>query len=69
MSTTVNTKKIKKEIDKFQKSGNIQKAIETCQNAISQDESNAELHVKLGDLYMQWHLDIYQIEQYLKYGN
>ncbi len=64
MSTTVNTKKIKKEIDKFQKSGNIQKAIETCQNAISQDESNAELHVKLGDLYMQWHLDIYQIKQY-----
>ena len=64
MSISSDTKKITKEIDKFQKSGNIQKAIETCQNAILQDENNADLHVKLGDLYMQWHLDIYQIKQY-----
>ena len=65
--TNVNfdTKKIKREIDKFQKSGNIQKAIETCQGAISQDENNAELHIKLGDLYMEWHLDIHQIKQYV----
>ncbi len=59
------TKKITKEIDKFQKSGNIQKAIETCRGAISQDENNAELHIKLGDLYMEWHLDIHQIKQYV----
>ena len=58
------TKKIHKEIDKFRKSGNIQKAIETCRGAISQDENNAELHIKLGDLYMEWHLDIHQIQQY-----
>lgn len=58
------TKKIKREIDKFQKSGNIQKAIEACRGAISQNENNAELHIKLGDLYMEWHLDIYQIQQY-----
>ena len=56
--------KLKKEINKFQKSGNIQKAIETCKNAILQDENDAELHIKLGDLYMQWHLDIHQIKQY-----
>ena len=61
----IDTKKITKEIDKFQKSGNIQKAIETCQGAISQDENNAELHIKLGDLYMEWHLDIHQIKQYV----
>lgn len=62
----VNTpnKKIKKEIDKFYKSGNIQKAIETCRGALLQDENNAELHIKLGDLYMEWHLDIHQIKQY-----
>ncbi len=58
------TKKIHKEIDKFRKSGNIQKAIETCRGAISQDENNAELHIKLGDLYIEWHLDIHQIQQY-----
>lgn len=65
--SNINTdnKKITKEIDKFQKSGNIQKAIETCQGAISQDENNAELHIKLGDLYMEWHLDIHQIKQYV----
>ena len=58
------TKKIRKEIDKFQKSGNIQKAIEACRGAISLDENNAEFHIKLGDLYMEWHLDIHQIQQY-----
>lgn len=58
------TKKIHKEIDKFQKKGNIQKAIETCRCAISQDEDNAALHIMLGDLYMEWHLDIHQSRQY-----
>ncbi len=57
-------KKIKKEIDKFQKSGNIQKAIEACRGAISEDENNTELHIKLGDLYMERHLDIHQVQQY-----
>ena len=62
--TDAETKKIHKEIDKFRKSGNIQKAIEACRGAISQDENNAELHIKLGDLYMEWHLDIHQVQQY-----
>ncbi|MBQ4123440.1 tetratricopeptide repeat protein [bacterium] len=65
MSTTdIQNKKIKKEIDKFQKSGNIQKAIDACKGALSADENNAELHIKLGDLYMEWHLDIHQSKQY-----
>ncbi len=64
MSSITDSKKIKKEIDKFQKSGNIQKAIETCLGAISQNENDAELHIKLGDLYMEKHLDIRQIQQY-----
>ena len=65
--SNINTdnRKITREIDKFKKSGNIQKAIETCQGAISKDENNAELHIKLGDLYMEWHLDIHQIKQYV----
>ncbi len=57
-------KNIEKEIDKFYKAGNIKKAIETCQGALSEDENNARLHIKLGDLYMEWHLDIHQIRQY-----
>ena len=57
-------KKLRREIDRFQKSGNIQKAIEACRGAILQDENNADLHIKLGDLYMEWHLDIHQIQQY-----
>ena len=58
------TKKINKEIDKFRKSGNIQKAVETCKQAISENENDAQLHIKLGDLYMEWHLDIHQSQLY-----
>ncbi|MBQ9246125.1 tetratricopeptide repeat protein [bacterium] len=64
-NTNTDNKKVNKEINKFQKSGDIKKAIETCKNAISQDENNAELHIKLGDLYMAWHLDIREIKQYV----
>ena len=61
----IDTKKIKKQIDKFQKSGNIQKAIDTCKDAISENGNDADLHIKLGDLYMEWQLDIHQIRQYI----
>lgn len=60
----IQNKKIKREIEKFHKSGNLQKAIETCRGALMQDENNADLHIKLGDLYLEWHLDIHQIKQY-----
>ncbi|MBQ3642525.1 tetratricopeptide repeat protein, partial [bacterium] len=64
MNKTTEEKKLDKKIDKYRKSGNIQEAIETCKSAISQDENNARLHIKLGDLYMEWHLDIHQVQQY-----
>lgn len=60
----IQKQKIKKEIDKFRKSGNIQKAIEVCCRALEEDENDAELHIKLGDLYLDWHTDIYQIKPY-----
>ena len=63
-NVNIKTRKLKKEIDKFYKSGNIQKAIEACRGAILQDENNPEFHIKLGDLYIEWHLDIHQIKQY-----
>lgn len=58
-------KRINEKIDWFHKSGNIQKAIETCQFELLSDATNADLHVKLGDLYLEWHLDIYQAKQYI----
>ncbi len=55
----------KKDIDKFYRNGNLQKAIECCQCALTIDPTNADLHIRLGDLYMEWHLDIHQARQYL----
>lgn len=43
----------------------LQRAIESCQIELAKDPTNAALHVKLGDLYIEWHLDIHQARQYL----
>lgn len=45
--------------------GEIQKAIEYCQSVLIQEPSNPELNIRLGDLYMDWHLDVYQAKQYI----
>ena len=29
------------------------------------EPSNTNLHIRLGDLYLDWHLDIYQAKQYI----
>ena len=39
--------------------------IERCRLDLQKDPSNPELHVRLGDLYMQWHLDIFNAGQYI----
>ena len=57
--------KIRFRIDKMQKNGNIKNAVELCITALKQDPTNADLHIRLGDLYLEWHLDIYQAQQYL----
>ena len=44
---------------------NLQKEIEKCQIELAKDPTNAELHVKLGDLFIEWHLDIHQARQYI----
>ena len=54
-------KKIKQEI----KTGNVKSAIELCQVGLQKDPSNAALHLRLGDLYLAWHLDIYSSCQYI----
>lgn len=39
--------------------------IERCRLDLQKDPTNPELHVRLGDLYVQWHLDIFNAGQYI----
>ena len=39
--------------------------IERCRLDLQKDPANPNLHIRLGDLYMKWHLDIYNACQYL----
>lgn len=52
-------------INKIYKKGDVQKAIELCQIGLQNDPTNADLHIRLGDLYLAWHLDIYTSTQYV----
>ena len=61
----VNTKQLEKKINKVYKTGNVKSAIELCQIGLQDDPTNADLHVRLGDLYLAWHLDIYNSCQYI----
>ncbi len=58
-------KKIEKTINKLTKKGDIQQAIEYCQGLLLKEPVNNNLHIRLGDLYLDWHLDIYKSELYL----
>ena len=53
-------------IETVYKKGGIQKAIEACQARLLDDPTNAKLHVRLGDLYLEWHLDIAQAKSYIE---
>lgn len=59
------TEELKKQINKVCKNGNVQQAIEMCQIELQRDPTNADLHIRLGDLYLTWHLDIYNSSQYV----
>ena len=56
---------LEKKINKQVKNGNVQNAIELCQVELQNDPTNADLHVRLGDLYLAWHLDIHNSYQYI----
>ncbi|MBQ8636064.1 tetratricopeptide repeat protein [bacterium] len=58
-------KKIDKKINTFTKKGEIQQAIEYCQSLLLKEPADTNLHIRLGDLYLDWHLDIYQAKQYI----
>ena len=59
------TKDLEKKINKEYKTGNVKSAIELCQIGLQDDPTNADLHVRLGDLYLAWHLDISNSCQYI----
>ena len=59
------TQKLEKKINKTYKSGNVKKAIELCQTGLKEDPTNADLHIRLGDLYLAWHTDIFSSCQYI----
>lgn len=59
------TKDLEKKINREYKTGNVKSAIELCQVGLQDDPTNADLHVRLGDLYLAWHLDIYNSCQYI----
>ena len=52
-------------INKVYQTSGVQKAIEACQAELLNDPTNPQLHVRLGDLYMEWHLDISQAKSYI----
>ena len=60
-----NTQILDKKIQKEFKGGNVKSAIELCQIGLQKDPSNAQLHLRLGDLYLAWHLDIYSSCRYI----
>ncbi len=60
-----NTKQLEKKINKEYKTGNVKSAIELCQLGLQKDPTNADLHMRLGDLYLAWHLDISNSCQYI----
>ena len=39
--------------------------IERCKMDLQKDPTNPTLHVRMGDLYLKWHLDIYNACQYI----
>ena len=60
-----NTKQLEKKINKEYKTGNVKSAIELCQIGLQEDPTNGALHLRLGDLYLAWHLDISNSCQYI----
>ena len=58
-------KKVDKNISRMTKKGDIAQAIEYCQSLLLAEPTDTNLHIRLGDLYLDWHLDIYQAKQYI----
>ena len=56
---------LEKKIDRKYKSGKVQDAIDLCRTGLKDNPTNADLHIRLGDLYLAWHIDISNSCQYI----
>ena len=61
----MNISNVKKEIDRVYKKDGIDNAISKCQLLMKESPNNADLHTMLGDLYLEWHLDIKGSKKYI----
>ena len=61
----MNIKNVKNKIDKIYKKEGIDNAISKCQLMLNVSPNNADLHTMLGDLYLEWHLDIKGSRKYI----
>ncbi|MEI8378223.1 MAG: tetratricopeptide repeat protein, partial [bacterium] len=59
------TKQFKSKLEKMEKKGDYKMAVALCNSELQQNPSNADLYVKLGDLYFDWHQDIYSPKQFI----
>jgi len=59
------TKQFENKLKKIQKKGDYKMAVALCSSELQQNPSNAALYVKLGDLYFDWHQDIYSPKQFI----
>lgn len=58
-------KKFLNKIKKMQKNREYKMAIALCNSELQQNPSNADLYVLSGDLYFDWHQDIYEPRQFI----
>ena len=59
------TKQFENKLTKMQKSGDYKMAVALCSSELQQNPANADLYVKLGDIYFDWHQNIYQPKQFI----
>ncbi len=59
------TKQFENKLKKIQKNGDYKMAVALCNAELQQNPSNAALYIKLGDLYFDWHQDIYSPKQFI----
>ena len=58
-------KSIEEEKENKQVKNKMYVQLERCKKDLQKDPSNPALHVRMGDLYIKWHLDIYNSGQYI----
>ncbi len=58
-------KLVEEELKENRKKNKMFDQIERCKLDLQKDPTNPSLHVRMGDLYLKWHLDIYNSGQYI----